>query len=288
MRGKVKRREPLARHTTYRIGGPVSFFIEPQDRDDLKLLLARLYRYTIPFRVLGEGSNVLASDRGVSGVVIRLSAPAFKTIAFENTMVEVGAGVHLGQLVVSCAEKGLSGLECLIGIPGTVGGALQMNAGQGRRGRNIGSAAEEVTVMTRQGCLRCLKKKDLTFGYRSSNLSNYIIVSGRLKLSKRKRQAIIQDMDTFMQQRRANLDWRPSCGCVFINPPHSRASRFIDLCGFKGRRIGDACVSSKHANFIINMGEARSSDVLLLIDQIKKEVETKFKVTLHPEVKIWA
>ena len=287
LRGKTLIKEPLARHTTYRIGGPARFLCEPADREDLKLLLKILKRHTIPFFVLGAGSNVLAPDEGVSRAVIRLNAPAFKNITFLRSTVEAGAGVYLGQLIGSCARQGLGGLEFLAGIPGTLGGALVMNAGSRAPGRSISSVVKEVTVMTGSGQIRRLKKPDIDFGYRRSGLSGCIILSARLKLVASDRRRIMEDVKKHITERRLRQDWRPSCGCVFKNPMGISAGRLVDFCGLKGMRAGGACISPKHANFIVNVRRARARDVRALMEEATKKVRRRFGITLEPEVRIW-
>ncbi len=288
LKDKVKLREPLRKHTTFRIGGPAKFFIEPKDLNDLKRTLIILKQHKIPVLVIGAGSNLLIADRGLEAAVLKLSAPCFKNMIFQGHNLDAGAGAALNALVSSCAKRGLSGAEFLVGIPGTLGGALAINAGQAKEGRSIGNLVEAVTVIDYNGRLKQIDKKDIKFGYRSSSLSGYIILSARLKLVRKNKREIRRTMDGYIVYRRESQDYACACaGCIFKNPPGEPAGKLIDLCGLKGKGIGKARVSLKHANFIINGGGAKAADVLRLMDIIKKEVKNKFKLTLKPEVKIW-
>jgi len=286
LKGRVRQKELLKNHTTFKIGGPAKFLIEPEDIDDLKLLLNLLKRYKIPTLVLGAGSNILISDKGLDSVVLRLSSPYFKRIYFKNNSCEVGSGALLSQVVLSAKRRGLSGVEFLVGIPGTLGGALIMNAGL--PDKNIGDLVEKVTVIEYNGNIRTLNKKDLKFGYRTSNLSKYIILSATIKMVKKNKQEIKDRIRRYLNYRRVMQDLsRPSAGCIFKNPPGYSAGKLIDLCGLKGVRFKDAYISPRHANFILNLGNAKAGDVLKLMELIRREVKNKFHITLEPEIKIW-
>jgi UDP-N-acetylmuramate dehydrogenase len=288
LKGRVKFKEPLKNHTTFKIGGKAQFFVEPKDQNDLRRSLILLNRYNIPVFIMGAGSNLLVADSGLNAAVLRLSKPYFKKMTFENNRLNVGAGVNLNQVVSACAKQSLSGAEFLIGIPGTVGGALVMNAGQAKEGRSISELVEEVTVIDYNGRIKKISKKDIKFGYRNSDLNRYIVLSARLKLVKRNQKEIRHKMHKYIVYRQGSQDCAgASAGCIFQNPAGASAGRLIDLCGLKGKRIGGACVSLKHANFIVNKGGAKARDVLKLISIIKKEVKNKFKVSLKPEIKIW-
>jgi UDP-N-acetylmuramate dehydrogenase len=288
LKGRVKFKEPLKNHTTFKIGGKAQFFVEPKDQNDLKQLLTLLNRYNIPLFIMGAGSNLLVADSGLNAAVLRLNKPYFKKMTFENNRLNVGAGVKLNQVVSACAKQSLSGAEFLIGIPGTVGGALVMNAGQAKEGHSISDLVEEVTVIDYNGKIKKISKKDIKFGYRNSDLNRYIVLSARLKLVKKNQKEIRHKMHKYIVYRQASQDCAgASAGCIFQNLPGASAGRLIDLCGLKGKRVGGACVSLKHANFIVNKGGAKARDVLKLISIIKKEVKNKFKVSLKPEIKIW-
>jgi UDP-N-acetylmuramate dehydrogenase len=288
VKGTVKEQEPLKRHTTFRIGGPAKFFVEPKDEADLKMLLRLAKRGKITYLVLGAGSNILASDRGVNAAVIRLSSTYFKKISVSGLRMHIGAGCALSKAITLSQKRGLAGLECLAGIPGTVGGALVGNAGQGKAGEWIGDAVESVRVMDCRGCIRTLKKKQIRFGYRCSGLGKYIVLETCLRLHKDQPQKIRQRIrQAFAVRKRTQGISLPNAGCVFKNPASEPAGKLIEMCGLKGRRLGGACVSSRHANFIVNTGSARSRDVRRLMALVKKKVQEKFDVCLKPELKIW-
>jgi len=288
LKGKLRCNEPLKFHTTFKIGGPCRYFIEPKDLADLKLLISSLKSYNIAFRILGAGSNILPKDQASNKAVICLNSSYFKKLSFSGNSVRAGAGVLLNKLILSAAKRGLGGHEFLAGIPGTVGGAIAMNAGKSHESRGIGGLVIYVEVLDNCGNLKRLKRNDLKFGYRSSNLGKFIILSAGLKLKKEKRQDISGKLKDYMDFRRISQDYSlPSAGCVFKNPPSQPAGKLIDLCGLKGKKIGGASVSKKHANFIVNCGNAKSAEVLRLMRLVKNSVKRKFKVGLEPEIRIW-
>ncbi len=286
LKGKVRFAEPLARYTTFRIGGPAKYLIEPKDTNDLKLLLNAGKTYKIPILVLGGGSNILIADKGVNCVAVRLNSPFFKKVIFQKNCVEAASGVRLSQLIRLGESRGLSGLEFLAGIPGTLGGALAMNAGAW--GKSIAQSVEAIKLIDAHGKIKMLNPKEIKFGYRRSGLERYIILGARLKLAKRKRREINNRIERFIKKRREAQDLSsPSAGCIFKNPKGNSAGRLIDLCGLKGRKIGGAMISAKHANFILNLGRAKAGDVLGLMALAKSAVKKKFGITLEPEIKIW-
>lgn len=286
LKGKIKVREPLKKHTTFRIGGPARLFVEPADIADLKLLIVLAKRYNIPILVIGAGSNILASDKGVNAVVLRLNSPFFRGISRERNFLNVGSGTGLKELLMSARGYCLAGAEFLAGIPGTVGGALIMNAGAW--GRSIGDLVSRVTVMDYKGGVKKLTKKEIGFAYRRSGLEKYIILNATLKLGFADKGAIDCRIKKYLKSRSDTQDRAfPSAGCIFKNPLRQSAGRLIEECGLKGRRINKAYVSLRHANFILNSGGASARDVLRLMGLIKKMVKEKFRLTLEPEIKIW-
>lgn len=282
LRGKIKINDCLARHTTLKIGGPAQFFIEPKDLSDLQYLINLTHKRKMPLRVIGAGSNILVDDRGIKGAVIKLNSPYFKKLSVNQMGISAGAGLRLGRLVRYAQEKGLSGFELLAGIPGTLGGALVMNAG------NIGDRTQDVTVMDTQARVKILTRKDIRFGYRKSNLIYYIILSANFKLIKRDKKTIKKSIDEYINYRKETQDlaW-PSAGCFFKNPDSRSAAYFIERCGLKGVCFGDAAVSIKHANYIINKGKASFDDTLKLMMYIIKCVKKRYNLDLEPEIKIW-
>lgn len=286
LKGKLRRQEPLSRHTTFKIGGPAELFIEPKDLADLKLLLAAAKRYKIQLSVIGSGSNILAKDAGRKGIVVYLASPVFKAISLKGNYCEAGAGVSLGRLLRYCQKRGFSGLEFLAGIPGTVAGALAMNAGA--HGENISDTLFYVKVMDKKGAVKLLGRKEAKFGYRSSGLTRYVIIGAAFKLARKPRKSISKKVKQYLAYRKLTQDYtHPSAGCIFKNPRGYSAGKLIDLCGLKGKTIGGARVSRKHANFILNANKAKAHDVLRLISFVKRQVEKKFRISLIPEIKIW-
>lgn len=287
VKGRIRKDELLSGHTTFKIGGPARYFVEPLDLDDLRLLVKLAGKYKMPFLIIGAGSNLLVSDRGIRGVVIKLNSQNFKKLSFGNNVVTAGSGCLLSQVIKNSQKRSLSGIEFLAGIPGTVGGALAMNAGI--CGKNIGDLVEEITIMDYNGNIKKLTRSKIKFGYRSSSLSKYIVLNASLRLSINRQAEIASAIKNYLDSRKEKQELSlPSAGCVFKNH-HSMgpAGRLIDLCGLKGKRIGGACVSEKHANFIVNAGKASAADVSALMDAVREKVETRFKVTLKPEIKIW-
>jgi UDP-N-acetylmuramate dehydrogenase len=228
--------------------------------------------------------------------VVSLDEPDFKKITLRGNILEAGCGVSLSRVIQAAQRNALRGLEFLSGIPGTIGGALAMNAGVARGPgtrrveiRDIARVVKDVTVMDPGGNVRTLRKKEIRFGYRKSSLSQYLILSSRLKLNKGNKKEIQDRIKGYLDYRRATQDpcWR-SAGCVFKNPAHHSAGRLIDLCGLKGKRIGGARVSSVHANFIVNdSGRSSAADILELMALISETVKARFKIELEPEVTIW-
>jgi UDP-N-acetylmuramate dehydrogenase len=293
--GKIKFNEPLSKYTTFKIGGAAEIFFQPKDIADLRQLVINAKKDHQRILVIAGGSNLLINDRGIAGVVIKLDSPFFKRISHKGTLLNAGAGLSLSRLIKYALDYNLSGAEFLTGIPGTVAGALVMNAGisekiknQKSKVRNIANLVKAVTVMDYNGKIKILKKQEIKFDYRSSNLYNYIVLRAALRLSKGNQRIIRNNLKQYQQLRKRNLDYAyPSAGCVFKNPKNQSAGWLIDQCGLKGRHFGDAAISKKHANFIINKGKAKAEDVLKLMNLVKKTVEDRFGIPLEPEIKIW-
>ena len=286
--GKLK--ESLKNRTTFKIGGPARLFCRPLNIFELQRLIKDSRKQGQKVLILGAGSNILVSDRGVDAVVVKLGCAAFSKIRKIGDLVEVGAGKTVNQLLAFCVENGLSGLEFMAGIPGTVGGALAMNAGVSLNGKkqSIGDLVESVRVMDYNSNLKIFDRTRLKFGYRKSSLAKHIILSASLRLIPKNKSEVERKIAEYLLRRKATQDYSsPNAGCVFKNPPRDSAGRLIDSCGLKGRKLGGAMVSWKHANFILNADHANSQDVLELMQVIKKEVKKKYKVILKPEIKIW-
>jgi UDP-N-acetylmuramate dehydrogenase len=276
----------LAPHTWYRLGGPADYFIRPRTVEELQEVIRRCGENDIPMYVLGLGSNLLVSDEGVRGAVVRLTGEQFEKVEYQNDQVTAWAGAELTQLVMRCVEKGLSGIETLSGIPGSIGGAIRMNAG-GRFG-DIGSAVESVTLMDNKGTLFEKSKPELIFDYRSVNIRARFILNARLQLAATDPERIMRTVkETWIYKKNSQPLNTRNCGCVFKNPPGAAAGALIDRTGLKGLQIGGAVVSDKHANFIIARDGCKSKDVLQLIDTIRNRVREQHEVELEPEIEIW-
>ncbi|MBU4304270.1 MAG: UDP-N-acetylmuramate dehydrogenase [Candidatus Omnitrophica bacterium] len=296
-KGIIKIDEPLSAHTSIKIGGPAKFFFIPADGGELRFLLRFLKDESIPACILGNGSNLLVTDERLSVAVIQLNSEYFKNIEYDDALVFAGSGVLLANFVSFAAANGLSGCEFLAGIPGTIGGALVTNAGArdiNQQGddmyRNIGDVVKKVRIMDNEANISCLKREDLEFGYRSSSLKNAIILGAWFDLIPAKKDDIRKSIDNFLSKKRSTQELlMPNAGCVFKNPAGSllSAGALIERCALKGHIVGDAQVSPRHANFIVNRGNARFEHVKTLMNFIQKKVENDFSVRLEPEVEIW-
>jgi UDP-N-acetylmuramate dehydrogenase len=284
--GRVRLDEPMSRHTTFRIGGRADIFVEPRDEADLRAAAAWLRAAGVPLRVIGNGSNLLVADAGLRGAVIKLG-PAFSGISFNGEGVVVGAGARLAAVVSRCCAAGWSGLESTVGIPGTVGGAIVTNAGTDTGA--IGDLVQEAVLMDQAGDIYTVRCAELNYGYRCSSLtlSRHIVLRARLRLDR----ADAVEVRAKMQRLRLKRASRQPLGCrsagsVFKNYPHIAAGKLVDRAGGKGLRVGDAEVSSKHANFIVNRGHATAADVRALMSQVQQRVLRVHGVWLEPEIEL--
>ena len=282
----VEQNHAMAPHTWYRLGGPADYFIRPQTVEQLQEAVKRCNDNHIRLHVMGLGSNLLISDEGVRGAVIKLEGPIFSATQFDGQCLTAWAGAELSKLVLDCVEKGLSGLEVLTGIPGSIGGAVKMNAG-GQFG-DIGSVVDSVTLMDSQGTVFERSKPELIFDYRSVNIRASLILNAKLTLSQADPKEIMRTVKENWIYKKTNqpLNTR-SCGCVFKNPPGASAGALIDRAGLKGLQIGGAAVSEKHANFIVANDGCTSRDVLRLIETVRQKVREHADVELQPEIEIW-
>lgn len=282
----VEKDKPLKPLTTFKIGGPAALFITPRTEDELQGVVACCAKAELPIRVLGNGSNVLVPDEGVAGAVIRLDPKGFGGFSVEENLVRAGASLSLSKLVRDAARAHLSGLECLVGIPGWVGGAVRMNAG-GAFG-DIGQTVERVKVMDTHGQLFYREKDDLAFGYRRSNISARFILEVELRLMEDDERRIAKMMkEVFFHKKNTQPVAHRSAGCIFRNPRGMSAGALIDQAGLKGTKIGGAFVSRKHANYILAGDDTTAKDVRDLIDLIRAKVRERNDITLELEVEIW-
>jgi UDP-N-acetylmuramate dehydrogenase len=292
-RGELKEHEPLSRHTSYVIGGPADVFAAPVDRDDLLLLLREIGRQGLPYVVLGGGTNLLVRDKGFRGVAVSLRR--LRTIRVERGYRSIGgafavvfaeAGAALAKLLVFAADQGLTGLEFAAGIPGTVGGAIRMNAGTAAG--EFGDIVDTVTLLTPQGAAITRGREELGFGYRTSTIPDgHFIVDARIILRRDEPGAVKGRIRELLKKRKQRQPaGQPNAGSVFKNPAEEAAGKLIETAGLKGTTVGGAMVSDVHANFIVNTGSATASDVLALMEIVKEKVLEVHGVRLEPEIKI--
>jgi UDP-N-acetylmuramate dehydrogenase len=284
--GCVKAKEPLAERTWFKLGGPAQYFAEPQSADELQAVVQRCRDESLQVRMLGGGSNVLVRDEGVQGMVISLSAPAFQNIAIDGTRLSVGSGASLANVITATVGAGLAGLETLVGIPGTIGGALHGNSGT--QAGDIGQWTSRATVMTRAGEIITRERNDLVFAYRQSSLDELVIVDAQFDLEQEDPDEITKRMQKQWIFKKANLPMgHENTGCIFRNPRGMSAGMLIDQAGLKGEMVGGAEVSQRHANFIVTHPKATTRDVLKLIDVVRSRVAEKMGVELETEIQIW-
>lgn len=282
----VRQAEPLAPHTWLQLGGPAEFFAEPRTVDELQGLVRRCLEEAWPVRLLGGGSNVLVRDEGVPGMVIRLAEAAFADIQVAAGRVTAGGAAKLGHVISSAVREGLSGLEALVGIPGTIGGALHGNAGS--RGGDIGQWTRRATVMTRSGEIIERQRDELVFAYRESSLDELAILSAEFELEAEDPEELTKRMQQQWIVKKASQPLgHQSAGCIFKNPRGMSAGMLIDQAGLKGTRIGGAEVNDRHANFIVAEPGATSQDVLRLIELVRSRVADRIGIELELEIQVW-
>lgn len=287
----VKAQEPMNRHTTFRIGGKADFFVTPQNVSQIKDVLDLLSSRKIDFFILGNGSNLLVSDEGYNGVVIQL-LDKFSDFEFDEhnddnvVYVKAQAGAMLARLGYAFADKGLTGFEFATGIPGTIGGAVMMNAGA--YGGEIKDIIVNATVMDRSGNIFTLSKDELKLGYRSSIITekNLIVLEAVFELKYGEKEKIMEYIKELAAKRKEKQPLEfPSAGSTFKRPEGYFAGKLISDAGLKGLRVGGAEVSEKHAGFVINKKDATAKDVIELTDAVKKAVYEKYGVTLELEIR---
>ncbi len=283
----------LSSHVTMQVGGPARYFAEPASEQELLLLLEWARSEKVPFVILGKGSNTVFPDEGYPGLVITLIHYELERVIFDHDRMSVtaSAGIHLYKLVQSCAKEGMGGIEFLANIPGTLGGALLMNAGFSRiKGvvNQIGDFVQSVTVLTETFEKRVLERQNLKFSYRHSNLDDKIILSGTLALLQKSPEAIREEVQANFAYRNEKQDLRyPSSGSLFKNPPapHPPAAKLVQDLGLKGFRVGGAMISEKHSNYLVNVGKATYADIRTLVQEVQEKVYHATGVRLEPEVR---
>lgn len=283
LRGEVHWEVPLRKWTSLKIGGPAEALIIPEDVEDLRMIITQAHALEVPWLVLG-GTNVLVRDGGLRGLVISLSK--FQAIQEENEdLIYAEAGVRMPLLLQFAVSRSLSGLEWAAGIPGTVGGGVVMNAGT-----HLGEMKDvlaAIRFVTLHGNMVKIPSSEIPFSYRSASLPAGVVVGAWFQLTKTSQKTVDSAMKHYLRYRKQTQPLtRPNAGSVFKNPPGASAGRLIEEAGLKGTRIGDAQISQKHGNFIVNIGEARATDVLLLIKKVQQAVFQRNGIMLELEVKV--
>ncbi len=284
--GRVLAGVPMEQFTTWRIGGPAELLLIPRVEDDVMVALEFTGRHSLPLTVIGNGSNLLVSDTGIKGLVLKIGG-GLQELGIDGNKITAGAGVFLPALARAAGRESLGGLEFAGGIPASLGGALIMNAGA--FGQFIGSSVSEVETIDFIGARRTWKASELTFDYRHSALQpeRLIILKARLELQEAEQKEVQERLEVFLtyRSRQHPLDL-PSAGSVFRNPPGQPAGRLIEMSGLKGFQVGDAQVSTKHANFIVNLGHASATQVKELMEIVRDRVAARFGIDLIAEVRV--
>jgi UDP-N-acetylmuramate dehydrogenase len=285
IRGEVRFKEPLSFHTSLRCGGPADIFVLPQDVDDVRKALMFADKEKLPVVVLGGGYNVLIKDKGIRGIVIKLEG-CLGRMEFHGEEVTIGGGAGLSSMIREAAALGLGGLECLVGIPATIGGALAMNAGTPDGA--IGDFVSAVYFLHPDGTIGELKPVPGTFGYRAFTYPPGTIVLGaRLQLHRKPQKEILAEIKTRLKQKKATQPLAlATAGIIWKNPGADQTAKLLEKSGLKGKRIGGAEISAKHANFVVNRGGATAADILALLELAFERVFNQSGVRLTPELRI--
>ena len=282
----VRDQEPLGPYTWLRLGGAAEFFAEPTTVDELSQLVKRCREHELPVRLLGSGSNLLVRDPGVPGLVIHLSASTFGQIATQGRALIAGGGAKLAHVVSTAVREGLAGLETLVGIPGTLGGALHGNASSSSG--DIGQWVRVATVMTRSGDILTRQHKDLRFAYRESSLNELVILSAQFELEQDDPIALTKRMQKQWIVKKASQPISSqNAAYVFKDPPGTSAASLIDEAKLKGTKIGDVEVSDRFANFFIAGPKATSEDVLRLAELVRSHVNDRLGILLETSLEVW-
>lgn len=285
--GKIKENEPLANHTTMKIGGPADLFIEPSSVEHIIKVVELLKEHGIEWTAIGRGSNLLISDQGIAGAVIKLSS-GISHMELNNAELLVGGGYSLVSLSTQISRKGLSGLEFASGIPGSVGGAVYMNAGA--HGSDISKILKKAHILFADGKVEWLSNEEMEFSYRTSVLQKKrpgIVIEAVFELQPGDKDKIFGEMQRNKDYRKETQPWNfPCAGSIFRNPLPNYAGKLIEDAGLKGFTIGGAMVSDMHGNFIVNKGNAKAADVMALIQHIKDTIYEKYTIKLETEVEI--
>lgn len=282
---KIFTNEPMSKHTSFKIGGPAEIFVKINNVEELKLIIKISKQAEVPITVVGNGSNLLVSDDGIRGIVLKIE---FDKIEIEESgKLKVGSGVKLAFLAQKCLKEKLEGFEFASGIPGTIGGAIRMNAGA--HGSEMKDIVKKITCMTRDGKIQVISNEEAKFEYRNSIFSqnDYIILEAEIQLRKGNPEEIRSKMDEYATYRKEKQPIEyPSAGSTFKRGNDFITAKLIDECGLKGYQIGGAQVSEKHAGFIINKGNATAEDVKQLMKYVEEQVYNKFGKKIEAEIEI--
>ena len=282
----VQAKVPLRDHTWFKLGGAAEYFAEPTTVDQLMALVQRCQSEDVTVRLLGGGSNVLVRDEGAPGMVVRLAGDEFRKIEVDGGCVRAAGAAKLGHVISTAVREGLAGLETLVGIPGTIGGALHCNAGG--RGGDAGQWASHATVMTRGGEIHERTRDEMDFAYRESSLDELVILEGRFELEKEDPEVLTKRMQQQWIVKKARQPMaHQSAGCIFKNPRGMSAAMLIEQAGFKSATVGQVAVSDRHTNFFVAEEGATAKDVLQLIEQVRSGVAERLGVELELEIEIW-
>ncbi|MEH7333381.1 UDP-N-acetylmuramate dehydrogenase [Neobacillus drentensis] len=285
--GKVKENEPLAHHTTIKIGGPADIFIEPTSVANLKIVMDIIKNHQVNWRAIGRGSNLLVSDKGIEGAIIKLGS-GIDHLNINGSEITVGGGHSLVSLSTLISKKGLSGLEFASGIPGSIGGAVYMNAGA--HGSDISKILTKAHILFEDGTMEWLSNEEMEFSYRTSVLQKKrpgIVVEAVFQLDEGEKGNIVAQMLKNKDYRKETQPWNyPCAGSIFRNPLPNYAGKLVEVAGLKGFSIGGAKISEMHGNFIINAGNATAGDVLALIQHVKDTIYNLYEVRMETEVEI--
>lgn len=283
--GKVLVQEPLSKYTTIKIGGPADLLIIPAGINSLKAVMEAVKKHQVPWTVIGRGSNLLVGDEGIRGAVIKLGE-GLDNLHIDDDQITVGGGFSVVRLATMISKKGFSGLEFAAGIPGSIGGAVYMNAGA--HGSDFSRILHKAHILFEDGSEAWLSNEEMEFSYRTSILQNKrpgICLEAVLQLREDNRDVIVQQMQNNKSYRKETQPWsQPCAGSIFRNPLPEHAGKLIEKAGLKGYQIGGAKISDMHGNFIVNAGQAKAADVLALIGHVKKTVKDLYNIELHTEV----
>jgi UDP-N-acetylmuramate dehydrogenase len=282
----LKLKEPLAPFTLFKIGGPAEVMVEPRSVKELAAVVKRCCERRIQLRILGAGCSVLVNDDGVPGAVLRLNRPPFTDIVAQGRRIRAGCGASLGALIAAAARHGLTGLEHLVGMPGSVGGAIRLNAGD--RAAEIGQFVQAVEILDSQGCVQTRERDDLRFSYRTSNLDEPVLLTADFELETDGADAIVKRLRKAWIHRKASHPFSYQAATrMFKNPPGLSAAGLIEQAGLVGTKVGGAQVNDRDASYVVVEPGSSARDVLRLLELVRSRVLEHFKVELEQELSVW-